>query len=427
MEHILSSQIHRHLEKYKLLSKHQHGFRMHHSCEGQLISVLHDMSKSIQYHYPVDSLFLDFSKAFDTVPHRRLMLKLEAYGVNGKVLEWINNFLVNRRQRTAVDGTVSEWGVVRSGVPQGTVLGPLLFLLFINDISDKNVVKSNMKLFADDSLVYRPIIGPRDTEMLQQDLDNLTKWSNTWLLKFNASKCVHVRFTTSLEKRAQVQNYSINGSNISRENSATYLGVTLSSDLKWDIHINNQCKKANSLLALLKRNLSGASRQAKLTAYRSLIRSRLEFASAATDPYYAKDVYSLEMAQRRAIRFVAGDYARRSSVTVMRQNLKLDTLAVRRRNHRVSTLQKILNNQLNVPNHPNPNFGHPAQPGARTKLTLGQFFPRTYQDIYHLPRDDNRRTELRESIIDAHTTWRKSFSGPDHRALERTILAEALP
>ena len=129
----------------------------------------------------------DFSKAFDSVPHRRLLAKLDFYGIRNSNLQWISSFLSARKQRVTLNGTQSSWHSVISGLPQGTVLGPLLFLLYINDLVID--ISSEIRLFADDCIVCRTITHQSDCMALQADIDILLNWSNTWQMKFNPSKC----------------------------------------------------------------------------------------------------------------------------------------------------------------------------------------------------------------------------------------------
>ena len=135
----------------------------------------------------MDIAVLDFSKAFDTVPHKRLLTNLKHYGIAGNTLSWIRAFLTNRTQRVLVEGCGSQLASVRSGVPQGTVLGPLLFLAFINDLPHH--VQSQIRLFADDCLLYRPMCDISDSVALQRDLSSLESWSEAWGLRFDAPKC----------------------------------------------------------------------------------------------------------------------------------------------------------------------------------------------------------------------------------------------
>ena len=161
-EHILSSNIRKHFESNNILYHGQHGFRQFHSCETQLISVVQDLTLNFDEDIQTDLVSMDFAKAFDTVPHHRLLYKLQWYGIQGKVHQWISNFLTNRRQKVILGNAHSSLVDVSSGVPQGTVIGPILFLIHINDLPDR-VRYSTIRLFADDCIIYRPIKSIEDT------------------------------------------------------------------------------------------------------------------------------------------------------------------------------------------------------------------------------------------------------------------------
>ena len=183
MEHIILSHIAKHLNDNNILLDSQHGFREKLSTATQLISVTHDWALTLHNRGQTDVIFLDFSKAFDKVPHHHLSTKLQFYGIRGRTVNWIRAFLSDREQAVSVNGTFSSWGRVTSGVPQGSVLGPVLFLLYINDIQDQ--VQSTMRLFADDSVIYRKICCQEDHFKLQQDMAVLADWSTKWLMHFN--------------------------------------------------------------------------------------------------------------------------------------------------------------------------------------------------------------------------------------------------
>jgi hypothetical protein len=168
------------------ISSRQHGFVKHKSCTTNLLETLDLISYMIARGYPVDVIYLDFAKAFDTVPHRRLIHKLKAYGVKGKLLEWIKAFLKNRRQRVVQGEIVSSWGEVLSGVPQGSVLGPFLFVVFINDLAES--LNSCAKLYADDTKIISKMNGDEDRMALQDDLNKAFEWSRNWLVEFNLKK-----------------------------------------------------------------------------------------------------------------------------------------------------------------------------------------------------------------------------------------------
>ena len=187
LEHIVCTNIIAHLDEHKLLSDRQHAFRKNLSCETQLITVINDWAKILDAGGQVDTFILDFEKAFDTPPHKLLKCKLHGYGISGKTLVWIDSFLCNRQQKVVVSGAKSQWAPVLSGVPQGTVLGPLLFSLYINDIMVG--IESEIRLFADDCVCYRQVDSTEDTSKLQKDIDQLGKWARKWGMRFQPVKC----------------------------------------------------------------------------------------------------------------------------------------------------------------------------------------------------------------------------------------------
>ena len=383
LEHIVCSHIHKHLENHSILSSIQHGFRKRHSCESQLLITLHDLMSYFDQKVTVDVAILDLSKAFDTVPHDKLLHKLSHYGIHGDVHSWIEHFLIGRHQRVVVDGEHSSNIRVASGVPQGTVLGPLLFLLFINDLP--SVVKSQVRLFADDCLIYRPIRKPEDQIALDQDLAALSRWADTWGMVYNPQKCFVMTITHS--KNPPQHFYSLCGCVLSQVRDTKYLGITISSDLQWDRHITATTAKANRMIGFLRRNLSRCPRQLRELAYITLIRSRVEYGAVVWDPYLAKDVQSIEAVQRKTARFVCKNFQRTASVTDMINTLGWDTLESRREKARLKQLNKIIGGRVAIPHEEylTPNntrtrsisstkFKHYR---ARTLIFKNSFFPRT--------------------------------------------------
>jgi hypothetical protein len=336
MEHVICHHMHEHFEKHKILTEKNHGFRAGYSCETQLLSTMDDLLKTNDAGIQTDVVILDFSKAFDTVPHKKLLFKLNHYGINGPIHQWITTFLTKRTMRVALEGEFSDSATVESGVPQGTVLGPLLFLCHINDLPVS--VESKVRLFADDCLLYREIHTFQDHLTLQKDLQSLEKWASDWGMKFNAKKC-YVMPT----KTHSPFFYSLCGEILQSVNHNPYLGVELSSDLKWSTHISNKCKKASSLLGFLRRNLGNCPPQCRRLAYISLIRSTLEYGAIVWDPYLKKDVDRLERTQRQAARFIKRDYKSRDEgcVTRMLQDLNLPLLQQRRKQQRLAMFYKI--------------------------------------------------------------------------------------
>ena len=192
LEHIITSCVMSHLEANNILYPLQHGFRKNRSCESQLLEFVTDLIDIPPNTKQSDVIIMDFSKAFDKVPHNRLLLKLKFYGIRNNTLDWIKNFLyLNRQQCVVVDGESSAPAPVLSGVPQGSVIGPALFLIYVNDLP--NGIKSKVRLFADDTIMYLTINNSDSCQQLQKDSTLLQKWGEEWHMQFNTSKCEVLR------------------------------------------------------------------------------------------------------------------------------------------------------------------------------------------------------------------------------------------
>lgn len=370
LEHILCTHIRSHLDRHNILTPCNHGFRSRHSCETQLLLTTHDIINRRETSKQVDVAILDLSKAFDTVPHKRLLNKLTLYGINGNIHRWISSFLTHRRQQVVIDGAQSSEESVLSGVPQGTVLGPLLFLLHLNDLPSVLDPGTVCRLFADDCLLYRNIRSIADQLQLQQDLLNLEKWAANWGMKFNAKKCYIM--TVHRSKAPPLTHfYQLCDSFLASANEEKYLGVIISDDMSWAPHIESVTTAASQKLGFLARNLKGCPSELKKTAYQAIVRSSLEYASPIWDPHQANHKAALEGVQRRAARWICNKYSRRESVTQMLQALNLEPLEERRRQARLTLLYKILNGAVAVPPdelgiHQNPR----ATRGLSTKMKL---------------------------------------------------------
>ena len=381
MEHVVVSQVMGHSDQHNILVDCQHGFRKQRSCETQLIGLTQELHEHLEEKGQVDMVILDFSKAFDKVPHQRLMSKLWNYGIRGDTHAWIKSFLMGRTQRVVVDGEASAWVPVESGVPQGTVLGPQLFLAFINDLP--KAVSSRVRLFADDCVLYRKVETNADCHALQEDLRSLEEWERQWCMSFNAAKCSSISITRKQKK--VLHQYSLHNQILERVDSATYLGVELSSNLTWANHINKTCHKANRQLAFLRRNLPINRTHVKETAYKGLVRPILEYCSPVWDPYRIKKyTHSVEMVHRRAARFVSRRYHNTSSVTDMLRKLQWESLEHQRWKARLTMFYKVQFGLVAVPlpdvvtRAPRERPGHPHQfqtPYCRTNSYRDSFFP----------------------------------------------------
>ena len=284
LESIIRDFIMDHMLSNHLFTEHQHGFISGRSCTTQLLTALDYWSESLDKGYSVDIIYLDFRKAFDVVPHTRLLTKLEAYGVCGNLLQWIRNFLVGRKQRVVLNGCSSTWSNVLSGVPQGSVLGPLLFSLYVNDIP--SLVDSPILLFADDTKVYRAIKCREDHLQLQSDIDKLLVWSNMWQLKFNIAKCTLLH----LGKPHSYGDYKLDGVAISQSNIVKDLGVLIDTDLKFHAHTSMVVARANRLLGIIKKSFEHLDHIMFLRLYKSLIRPMLEYGNIIWGPYFTAQV-----------------------------------------------------------------------------------------------------------------------------------------
>jgi len=225
------------------------------------------------------------------------------------------------------------------------VLGPLLFILYINDIGSG--ICSSMKLFADDSIIYRPITCPEDHTILQQDIYNLTIWATNWQMNFEPSKCYALSIT--LKKNPSTFHYYMHGTSLALVTCQKYLGVYITSNLSWSHHCHEVIKKANRVLGLLQRNLSSCSPTVKKRAYKALVRPIPEYGSTAWSPHTAKDKNGLESIQRRAARFVCKDYQRASSIPNMINSLGWDSLEKRRVLADITMFYKIHGGLIDVP------------------------------------------------------------------------------
>lgn len=346
LEHVITSNIMKHLEDNHILYDFQHGFRSSRSCETQLTSFIQDLSKASNNNIQTDIIIMDFAKAFDKVSHRHLLYKISYYGINCNALNWVKDFLTNRTQNVVLEGETSNNIPVTSGVPQGTVLGPILFLIYINNLAEY-MKHSKLRLFADDSIIYKEIKTPDDCKKLQEDLDSAGRWEQEWLMHFHPDKC-NILSVTQKQKPIETT-YKLHGHSLEKVDSTKYLGVTLQSNLKWDKHINNMTAKANQSLGFLRRNLKISSEKVKSHAYKALVRPKLEYCSTIWDPYQKQQITQIEKVQRRAARFTCNRFHNTSSVSDMFTHLNWYPLQVRRLKYRLVFFHKIIHQIVAVP------------------------------------------------------------------------------
>ena len=313
LEGIIKDYITLHLEKFKLIKNSQHGFISGRSCLSNLLEFFENLTSSLDEGDNVDVIYLDFSKAFDKVPHLRLGKKLEGHGITGKCLQWVQKWLSFRRQKVVVDGDFSDWKDVTSGVPQGSVLGPLLFLVYINDIDADIIAK--LSKFADDSKLLKSLTSQADADSLQKDLKTLENWADKWQMEFNVDKCavLHTGYKNPCNK------YAFCNGVLKSVESERDLGVMVDNKVKFSAQCSKAANSANASLAMIKRNIVTRNKKTIVKLYKALVRPKLEYCVQAWRPFLKKDIEVLEKVQRRATKIISEckglNYEKRLKVT----------------------------------------------------------------------------------------------------------------
>jgi len=306
MEGIVKDNVTTHLMMHKLVSTNQHGFVKRRNCTTNLLEAMDYITYHISQGTPVDIFYADFAKAFDKVPHKKLIAKLRSYGINEETVNWIQSFLTNREQRVVLGKESSNWTRVTSGVPQGSVLGPLLFIIYINDLAKE--IENKVELYADDSKLIRTVVNEEDKESLQKDIDEIAKWSYENGLPLNLNKCHIMHLGRNNRKFGYDILDKLNNTrqSLSETTCEKDLGVIVSSDLKVDQHINKITTTANKMLGLLLNSFSYLDLQSYRTLYCTFVRSQLEFAEPVWSPHMDVHIDKIERIQRRASKRAPG-------------------------------------------------------------------------------------------------------------------------
>ena len=300
IESILKDSILDHLDKFSLINDSQHGFSKGRSCLTNLLVFMEEITHSLDEGNSVDVIYLDFAKAFDKVPYRRLFSKLRSHGIGGKVTQWIEAWLTNRKQKVGLNKKYSDWSSVVSGVPQGSVLGPLLFLIYINDL-DVGII-SKLGKFADDTKVARGVSNDREVDILREDLCNIFQWSVDWQMLFNLDKCTVIHLGSKNPQRE----YKMGNNILKKSKQERDLGVIIDSSGKSTEQCIMAVKKANTVLGMIKRNIVYKSKDVIVRLYKALVRPKLEYCVQAWCPYLKKDISILERVQKRATKMIEG-------------------------------------------------------------------------------------------------------------------------
>ena len=345
LEHFIFKHIITFLESETFLVDYQHGFRRGFSTVTQLLHTVHTFGSVIDNSGQVDTVFLDFAKAFDRVSHRKLLYKLKHVLDNDCLLRWMDSYLTNRKQFVCVGNAESIELPVLSGVPQGSVLGPLLFLVFINDLRvDKPSIQC--RFFADDCVLFSKISCVSDQKCLEESIQTILLWCKKWQMDLNVKKCVQMSVT--LKKVPLFFSYTINSNALEVVNEYKYLGVTITSNLSWAVHIEQIIKKASSKLWSLRRKMRHCTSATKLTAYKSLIRPLLEYADIVWDPHSQSLIHQLEGLQKKSLRFIYNSYGIDSHVTPLYAASGVPILSCRRKVKRLKFLHNIIHNKAGL-------------------------------------------------------------------------------
>ena len=374
LETIIKNRMMIDLEEGKILIEEQHGFRSERSTTSNLIEFYNEVTKDIDNKHAVDILFFDLSKAFDTVPHTKLIEKLRMLKLNVKIVDWIEDYLTGRKQRVIVRGGASEWLDVFSGVPQGSVIGPILFLLYINDIKDG--IESRLSIFADDTKMMHVVDTEEDRLVLTKDLERLEKWSQVNKMKFNIDKCsvMHCGYGNQNAK------YNLYGSELRATETEKDLGVLIDRDMKFSSQVMSQTKKANKVLGMIKRNFQTINKDLFQILYSTLVRPHLEYAVQVWSPYQVGHKKKIEQIQRRATKMIRE--IRNIPYEERLDHLDLMSTEHRRNRGDMITTFKIMNNKVKL------------RPGTLTKAK--ESGTRGHDMKIYKP---NVRTEMRKNFF----------------------------
>jgi len=342
---LLERCVHHHILTYlktnNLLTQSQSGFLPGDSTTNQLLCIYNDLLKSLDANCDSQAIFFDISKAFDKVWHKGLIHKIKGIGIRNHLLSWLYNYLSNRTQAVVIKGSCSSYLTVHAGVPQGSVLGPLLFLIYINDIV--NDITSTTKLFADDTSIYLSLDNPQDrTDILNSDLTKITIWAKKWKISFSEPKTKLLNFSNKRTPTFLPLHF---GTSILTEvDQHKHLGIILQTDCKWTSHINMIISKCRPFLACLRSFKHRLSRKALEILYKSFIVPHLDYCDVVWDNCTQEQASALEDIQLDAIRTITGT-VRGTSHSLLYKESGIIPLTERRRRHKLKMFHKIIHDK----------------------------------------------------------------------------------
>ena len=355
IERVIRAKLVTFLEDTNALNDGQHGFRRGRSCLSQLLSHFDNILQDIQEGDNVDVIYLDFAKAFDKVDHGILLHKLQKLGVHGELGKWLHSFLSNRKQRVTVRGTLSEASDVVSGVPQGSVLGPLLFLIMVGDI-DRDLEHSRATSFADDTRIVKKITSHQDASLLQEDLEKILKWAEDNNMVLNGDKFELLRYGQQEDLKNSTQ-YRCGQEEITAKTSVKDLGVKMSNDATFSQHMFHVTAVAKQLAGWVLRTFQTRNAKCMLTLWKSLILPRTEYCCQLWSPHKVTDIAQIEAPQRTFTSKING--VQHLNYWERLKELNLYSLQRRRERYTIIYVWKIL--EQRVPNVSIQETNHPRR------------------------------------------------------------------
>lgn len=339
LERIVHSRLYTYCSENNLLTEKNSGFKPVDSTVNQLTSITHRIYQALDNKQDACLVFLDISKAFDRVWHRGLVFKLRQFGVNGTLLNWFSSYLNNRSQQVIINGTTSEPLFITAGVPQGSILGPLLFLIYINDLVEG--IQCDVNMFADDTFLFDTYTDPLLSSVrINQDLNTILRWGNIWKVMFNALKTYYMLISRK-QQPSHYPNPTFNNIPIEKTECHKHLGLYFTSNFSWSEHINRTIVKASKRLHLMNSVRLLLPRRSLCSLYKTMILPILEYCNVIYDNCTLRDSLALDNVQRRAALICTGAYRHTSNESLLAE-LGWQPLYIRRQTHKLILLFKIV-------------------------------------------------------------------------------------
>ena len=430
MERCIFNKMFEYLQENYLLIKYQAAYMPGSSTETQLLELYHMIMEALDGGKEVKFLFLDVSKAFDRVWHKGILEKLKKCGITGKLLEWLSNYLSDREQCVVVEGAKSKYGSIKAGVPQGSILGPLLFLIYVNDLP--SLMESNIRVYADDTSLFIDYDTANidvQHRKLQRDIGRVEQWAKDWLMEFNPSKTQSLTFS---RKRGDTRKtLKMNNIDIEEVTQHKHLGLTLQRNGKWNIHIAETITKAKKKVDIMRGLMWKLNRKSLEILYLAFIRPCLEYGSTTWDNCTKKEKTELEQVQIAALRAITGA-KKGTSHSLMYSDTGIEPLQLRRDRRKLTmmfkiqtkkcplTLQELKPKSTRERTHRAlRSDSNPSLIKAKTESFNTSFLPETIRMWNKLPEDKKNAgsvEQFKEAIRPKKTIIPRYVYGGDRRA-----------